>query len=315
MRVFRSLSHLPSFKNAVITIGTFDGVHQGHQQIIKRINTLAQEYEGESIIVTFDPHPRLVINPADSSLKLLNTLDEKIFLLKKYGVHNVVITPFSRSFSEQSAEDYIEFFLVRNFRPKFIVIGYDHRFGKNRSGDIQLLKNLRYRFGYEVEEIPKATLDAITISSTKIRHALAEGNIKIANELLGHYYSLEGIVTKGLQNGKKIGYPTANIHIADPNKLIPRTGVYAVLVHYGENIFGGMLNIGYNPTFGGKTLSVEVNILDFNKDIYGEKIKVELVDFVREEIKFANIELLVEAIHNDKKNIEKILASVLHANN
>ena len=307
MRVVKDLAHLPEFKNSVITIGTFDGVHKGHQQLIKRINQLAAQSNGESIIITFHPHPRLIINPNDDSLQLLNTAEEKIELLRHYGVNNVVMVPFSRSFSEQTAEDYIEYFLVKHFHPTYIVTGYDHKFGKNRSGDINLLLQMRHRFHYEVEEIKKETLDAITISSTKIRNALQEGNIKTANELLGHNYTLEGLVVKGLQNGRKIGYPTANLSIADNHKLIPRKGIYAVKVHYNNTQFGGMLNIGFNPTFGGTKLSVEVNILNFDKEIYGEKIKLELLEYVRDEKKFENVQQLISAIDNDKVNIEKIL--------
>lgn len=307
MRVIKDLTQLPDFKNAVITIGTFDGVHKGHQQLVKRINELAEASSGESVIITFNPHPRLIINPNDDTLRLLNTADEKIALLEKYGVHNVVMVPFSRSFSEQAAEDYIEFFLVRHFHPKYIVIGYDHKFGKNRSGDINLLLQIRHRFGYAVEEIQKETIEAITISSTKIRYALQDGKIEIANELLGHHYTIEGIVIKGLQNGRKLGYPTANLSIADTHKLIPRKGIYAVKVHYADKIFGGMLSIGFNPTLGGKTLSVEVNILNFDKDIYGEKLKLELLEYVRDEKKFNSKQELIHAIDNDKVTIEKIL--------
>ncbi len=312
MRVFKDLSQLPAFRNAVITIGTFDGVHKGHQQLIRRIKELSMQSDGESIIITFHPHPRLVINPQDNSLQLLNTVEEKIALLEKYGIDNVVIVPFSRSFSEQSADDYIEFFLVRNFQPKHIVIGYDHKFGRNRSGDINLLRQMRHRFGYEVDEIQKETLEQITISSTKIRHALNEGKVETANELLGHRYMLEGIVVKGLQNGRKLGYPTANIAIADTNKLIPRKGIYAALVHHSGEVFGGMLSIGFNPTFNGKSLSVEVNLLYFNKEIYGEKISIELVQYVRDELKFESTEALTKAIDYDKIVIQDILKSVAH---
>lgn len=307
MLVIKDLAQLPKFKNAVITVGTFDGVHKGHQQLIKRINELAEKSNGESVIITFNPHPRLVINPNDSNLQLLNTAEEKISLLEKYGVHNVVMVPFSRNFSEQTAEEYIEYFLVRNFHPKYIVIGYDHKFGKNRTGDINLLKQMKHHFGYEIEEIQKETLDAITISSTKIRHALQEGNITVANELLGHNYTLEGLVMKGKQNGRKIGYPTANLSIADTHKLIPRKGIYAVRVHHAGNVYGGMLSIGFNPTFGGKKLTVEVNILNFNQDIYGEKIKLELIEYIRDEKMFENVQELIRAIDNDKLKIEKIL--------
>jgi riboflavin kinase/FMN adenylyltransferase len=307
MRVFTDLSKLPKFNNSVITIGTFDGVHKGHQQLIKRITQLAKNINGESIIVTFHPHPRLVITPQDGSLQLLNTIEEKIALLESYGIDNVVIVPFSRSFSEQSADDYIEYFLVKNFQPKQIVIGYDHKFGKNRSGDINLLRQMRHRFGYEVDEIQKETLEQITISSTKIRHALTEGNIHTANDLLGHNYTIEGLVVKGLQNGRKLGYPTANISISDAHKLVPRRGIYAAVVHHAGIKYGGMLSIGFNPTFNGNSLSVEVNILNFDKEIYGEKITIELLQYIRDEKKFESMDALTKAIDADKVAIEKVL--------
>ena len=228
MRVFRNTEQLPAFNNSVITIGTFNGVHKGHQKLIERIRLLAQKTQGENIIITFHPHPRIVINPEDKSLRLLNTTDEKIALLQKYGVDNVVIVPFSRYFSEQSAEDYISHFLVKNFQPKHIVIGYDHKFGKDRRGDYKLLEELKLQYGYEMEEISKETLDDIAISSTKIRSSLNSGEITLANDLLAYRYMFSGTVVRGLQNGRKLGYPTANIHINDEYKLIPKTGIYAV---------------------------------------------------------------------------------------
>lgn len=307
MHVFRDLEHLPVFKNAVVTIGTFDGVHKGHQKLIARINQLATEHGGESIIVTFHPHPRLVINPEDTTLKLLNTTEEKVHLLSQFGVDNVVVVPFSRDFSEQEAESYISHFLVRCFRPSYIVIGYDHRFGRNRSGDFSLLDKCKAEFQYELEAISKEMLDDIAISSTNIRHALADGNITIANELLGHNYTLSGIVVKGLQNGRKLGYPTANIQVADANKLIPGTGIYAVKVHYADQVYKGMLSIGFNPTFEGKEQTVEVNILDFDRDIYGESLTLEFIQFIRHEKKFDSLEDLIKAIDNDKLETERIL--------
>lgn len=310
MRVFRDLNSLPKFQNSVITIGTFDGVHLGHQKLIERLRTLATEQNGESIIITFHPHPRLVINPQDDSLKLLNTIDEKIALLEKYGVDNLVIVPFSRDFSEQSAEDYVTDFLVKNFQPKAIVIGYDHKFGRNRTGDFHLLETMKTRFGYQLEEITKEMLEDMTISSTKIREALNQGRIEEATELLGHNYTLAGFVVKGLQNGRKLGYPTANLQISDTHKLIPKTGIYAVRVSYGQQTYNGMLSIGYNPTFGGKVQTVEVNILDFNKEIYGELLMLEFVSYIRAEKKFESLEDLIKAIDNDKLVIEKILPNL-----
>lgn len=312
MRVFRDLHNLPAFKNSVITIGTFDGVHKGHQKLIERINFQAKQTNGESIIITFHPHPRIVINPEDKSLRLLNTIEEKILLLEKYGVDNLVIVPFSRNFSEQEAEDYIENFLVKNFHPKSIVIGYDHKFGKNRSGDYHLLEKMKSEFNYKMEEISKETLDDIGISSTKIRTALQTSEIKLANELLGHNYTLTGTVVRGLQNGRKLGFPTANIQVNDEYKLIPKTGIYAVRVHVSDtekvsDTKAGMLSIGYNPTFEGKEQTIEVNILDFAQDIYGNTLTLEFIDYIRDEKKFDSLDTLIAEMKNDEKVTKEIL--------
>lgn len=309
MRVFRDLNNLPVFKNSVLTIGTFDGVHKGHQKLIERINIQAKENDGESIIVTFHPHPRIVINPEDKSLRLLNTIEEKISLLETYGVDNLVIVPFSRDFSEQSAEEYISNFLVKNFQPKNIVIGYDHKFGKNRSGDFHLLEKMKEQYGYSMEEISKETLDDIGISSSKIRNSLQQGEIKLANELLGHNYTLTGTVVRGMQNGRKLGFPTANIQVNDEYKLIPKTGIYVVRVHVANETHKGMLSIGYNPTFEGKEQTIEVNILDFDKDIYGSSLTLEFIDFIRNEKKFDSIEALIEEIKNDELVTRKVFAT------
>lgn len=315
MLVFRELNNLPHFRNSVITIGTFDGVHKGHQKLIERIRFLAKENSGESIIITFHPHPRIVINPEDKSLRLLNTIEEKISLLEKYGVDNLVIVPFSRDFSEQSAEDYISNFLVKNFHPKNIVIGYDHKFGKNRSGDYHLLEAMKSEFGYSMEEISKEMLDDIGISSTKIRNSLQSGEIKLANELLGYNYIVSGTVVRGLQNGRKLGFPTANIQVNDEFKLIPKTGIFAVRVHHthatdtgkASDTYKGMLSIGYNPTFDGKEQTIEVNILDFDKDIYGDSITIEFIDYIRDEKKFDSVDALISEIKNDEQVTRKIL--------
>jgi len=310
MRVFRDLNDLPEFTNSVVTIGTFDGVHRGHQKLIERIKLLAEQTGGESILVTFHPHPRIVINPEDKSLRLLNTIDEKIALLEKYGVDNLIIVPFSRAFSDQSAEEYISDFLVKNFHPKNIVIGYDHKFGRNRSGDFKLMEEMKLQYGYQMEEITKETLDDIGISSTKIRQAITEGDIKLANELLGNNYTLSGTVVRGLQNGRKLGFPTANIQVNDEYKLIPKTGIYAVYVYYGGVKYTGMLSIGYNPTFDGKVQTIEVNVLDFNRDIYGENLTLEFIDFIRNEKKFDSLDALINEIKNDEKITRRITAAL-----
>lgn len=309
MRIFRNLDALPSFKNSVITIGTFDGVHVGHQKILTRINQLAEACGGESIIITFHPHPRLVINPQDNTLRLLNTIDEKTALLEKFGMQNVVIVPFSRDFSEQSADDYIRKFLVSNFSPSWIVIGYDHKFGKNRTGDYHLLEKLKSELGYSLEEITKETLEDIDISSTKIRQALSEGQIKLANELLGYNYSLQGTVIRGFQRGRELGYPTANLQIIDEHKLIPSVGIYAVRVIADGIAHQGMMSIGYNPTFNGHTKTIEVNILDFDRDLYGTTLTVEFVEYLRGELKFDSVQELIEAINKDEAKTREVFAS------
>ncbi len=307
MKVIRNINDLGGLQNPVITIGTFDGVHLGHRKIIERINQLAKERNGQSVIITFHPHPRFVINPDDTTLKLLSTVDEKIKLLEDCGVDVAVIIPFSREFSEQSPEDYIENFLVKYFHPSCIVIGYDHKFGRDRKGDFHLLEQLKKKYNFDLEEISKQALDDITISSTKIRNALHDGEITKANELLGYAYTLSGLVIKGLQNGRKLGYPTANLQLIEPTKLTPKTGIYAVYVYVDGIKKRGMLSIGYNPTFGGKHISVEVNILDFDKDIYGQMITLEFVKYIRSEKKFNSIEDLIAAIDQDKVDILKAL--------
>lgn len=309
MNVYCQLDSLPAFKNSVITIGTFDGVHLGHQKIISRLKTLSQKWSGESIIITFHPHPRLVINPQDTSLRLLNTIDEKIALLEKYGIQNVVVVPFSRDFSEQPAEDYIRKFLVHNFNPRMVVIGYDHKFGKNRTGDYHLLESMKQALNYELEEITKETLDDIAISSTKIRQSLQNGDVTLANELLGYTYTITGTVVRGYQRGRELGYPTANILVNDEFKLIPSTGIYAVKVRVRDAVYNGMLSIGYNPTFSGKTQTVEVNILDFNGDIYGDTITLEMVKYLRGEIKFSSVPELIEAIKKDEEKTRQVFSS------
>ncbi|MEZ4929576.1 MAG: bifunctional riboflavin kinase/FAD synthetase [Chitinophagales bacterium] len=299
MQVFKSLDNLPQFKNAVVTIGTFDGVHLGHQKLLERINELAKKNDGESILITFHPHPRFVVQP-DSDLKLLNTIDEKIDLLKKYKVNNVVVAPFSKEFSNMPAISYVKDFLVENFKPHTLVIGYDHHFGKNRSGNIDLLEEYKDIFGYNVEQISKETIQDIDISSTKIREALAQGKVQTANKLLGHEYSINGFVTKGEQLGRKIGFPTANVQLLVDYKLIPKNGVYIVNVKVKNSLYKGMLNIGVRPTIEGLNKTIEVNIFDFDQDIYGEKIEVILLKYIREEQKFESLEALKQQLNKDK---------------
>jgi len=309
MKIFRSLEAL-NIPNAVLTIGTFDGVHQGHQKIIARINELAQQHHGESVILTFHPHPRLIINPNDTSLKLLNTLDEKIELLEKYGVNNLIITPFSKEFSEMSAEAYVKDFLYKAIKPKAIVIGYDHRFGKDRTGGLHTFNELKTELNFDLEEISQQTIDDVTISSTKVRNALLESNIAVANQLLGHAYTLSGKVVKGASLGRILGFPTANIDVQDTHKLIPNEGIYAVKAQHNNIWYKAMLYIGNRPTFNGKNQTIEVNIFDFAENIYDQNITIEFVASIRGDIKFATADALVHQLKKDKEAAEKVLNSI-----
>lgn len=307
MRVFRNVDGLPEFKNGVLTIGTFDGVHQGHQQILKRINQLAAEQGGESIILTFHPHPRLVVNPHDTSLKLLNTLEEKIALMEHYGVDNLIVAPFSVEFSQLTARQYVEDFLWKNIRPKTVVIGYDHRFGNNREGGLELFLQLGEELGFEVEEIAKQMVDDLAVSSTKVRNALQAGDVAQANNLLGHEYSLHGTVVEGHQMGRQLGFPTANIHPNNPNKLIPAQGVYAVRVKLEGELYPAMLNIGNNPTFENRTGTIEAHLFDFDRDIYGMELDVYFVQRLRDELKFDGKDSLIAQMQEDEKVSRKLL--------
>lgn len=309
MNVYKDLHTLPQFRNAVITIGSFDGVHGGHQSILERVKELARQVDGESVVITFHPHPRLVVYPKDTSLRLINTLDEKITLLERYGIDNVVIVPFTIAFSQQSADEYIEKFLLEKFNPKWIVIGYDHRFGLNRQGDINYLKHYSERANFQVDEIEPQQVEEITVSSTKIRKAIQEGNVKKARKLLGHHFLLSGTVVKGQQIGKTIGFPTANVKPASVHKLLPKEGIYATFVHHKGNRYEGMLYIGTRPTlpeFDNKT--IEVNIFDFNQTIYGDEVTLELVEFTREDAKFDSLEALQAALAQDKIDTQNVLA-------
>lgn len=309
MNVYNSLSDLPDFQNAVLTIGSFDGVHAGHQKIMERINQLAKKNDGESIVITFHPHPRQVIYPNDKSLRLLNSIDEKVALFEKYGVDNVVVVPFTVEFSQQSADEYIQKFLLEKFNPKYIVIGYDHKFGLNRQGDINYLKWYSKEKNFEVIEISRHDIQNIGISSTKIRNFLLEGKVKQANNLLNHNYSIRGTVVRGQGIGKNLGYPTANIQIKNSFKLIPLEGIYAVEVIYRDQRYGGMLYIGDRPTLKEhNNQTIEVNIFDFQKDIYGEKLTIEFIEHIRGDEKFENLDGLKNQLAKDKVDSQAILA-------
>lgn len=303
MKVHYSLDNLPDFRNAVLTIGSFDGVHRGHQELLTRVRHSAQAAKGESVVITFHPHPRLIIYPGDTELRLLTTIEEKIELIGRYGVDHLVVVPFTVEFSQLSADEYIERFLIDRFHPQRIVIGYDHRFGLNRQGDINYLRHYGRRAGFTVEEIEPQLIDDIAVSSTKVRRALEAGRIEDANRQLGHAYPLTGKVVPGRQIGRTIGFPTANIQIDNPHKLIPPDGIYAVRVFIGddEQRLDGMLYIGSRPTLkDGDARSIEVNIFDFNDNIYGQRIRLDLIDYVRSDESFPSLEAMQAQLDRDR---------------
>ena len=326
MHVHRDIDSLPVFQNAVVTIGTFDGVHVGHRQIINKLKVEALKIKGESVIITFHPHPRKIISSAILGVRLINTLDEKIEVLSGFGIDHLVIVPFTDAFANQPAEDYIRNFLFEKFHPDTIIIGYDHRFGRERLGDYKLLEKVAPQFGFKIKEIPKHILDEIAISSTNIREAVLHTDIEMANRLLGYTFFFEGEVVHGNKLGRQLGYPTANLKVQDPEKIIPGDGIYAVYVDIkrnfaakneestevnsipGENVqYKGMMSIGFRPTVDGKKRVIEVNVFDFNKDIYGKTMRVYVKKFLRAEVKFNTLEDLVKQIDQDKIDSLQIL--------
>jgi len=308
MNVYRYMDDSPKFTNAVLTIGTFDGVHLGHQRIIGRIRELAAKEEGESVLLTFHPHPRQVLHPEDDSLRLIQTLDERIASLEHYGIDNLIIGTFSNEFALTQPEDYVREFLVSKINPKAIVIGYNHRFGIDRTGDVELMKRLGAELGFSVHLITKEELDHISISSTRIRTALTEGDIDLANKLMGHAFELSGTVIRGNGMGAQLGFPTANIFVEDKTKLIPGTGVFAVLVDYKDKTYKGMLYIGFRPTFSGSEKSIEVNVFDLDETLYGETLKLRLMTRLRGDMKFDSGEHLSRQLGKDKQHALAVLS-------
>lgn len=302
MRIYYSLDDFSPVKNAVVTSGTFDGVHVGHKKILTRLSEIARKNAGETVVITFWPHPRLVLYPNDTELKLLNTFEEKAALLKKEGVQHLLRIPFTKEFSQLTSEQFIRNILVDKIGTKKLVIGYDHHFGKNREGSFEQLKLNGPTYGFEVEEISKQDVDHVTVSSTTIRKAIESADIELANDLLGQRYSLSGRVVKGDQIGRQLGYPTANIEIDSLHKLIPADGIYAVYVHHADVVYKGALYIGNRPTVDGTKKVIEVNIFNFNREIYGESLTVEFHKFIRGDQKFDSLDELKAQIDIDKKN-------------
>ena len=309
MKTYHHIDEFKPVKNAVVTIGTFDGVHLGHRKIISRIKELAGEMGGETVILTFFPHPRMILHPEDESMKLLNTMNEKAALLEELGVDHLIITPFSRDFSNQSAEDYIRDILVNKIGTKKIVIGYDHRFGKDRMGDLNDLLQFAPVYNFEVIEIPEQDINDVAISSTRIREALLNAEIEVANTFLGYPFFITGKVVHGDQIGRQLGYPTANIVIEEQYKLIPHDGIFAVKVQVAEGEYNGMAYIGNRPTINGMIHSIEVNLFDFDQDVYKKPIRMAFIHFVRHDVRFPNIEELKVQIGKDKEDVMRLLGS------
>lgn len=319
MKIYRSLEEFESLDNAIVTIGTFDGVHIGHQKIIKKLIDCAKETNGESVLLTFFPHPRLIINPEDENLRLINDIEEKVHQLAIAGLDHLIITPFTRDFSNQTAEEYIRNVLVNKLGTKVIIIGYDHHFGKDRKGNINDLIELASIFDFQVQEIPKQDIEDVAVSSTRIREALITGNIENANKYLGYSFQLTGTVVKGDQIGRTIGFPTANIHVHESHKLIPAYGIYAVEAEIypavpsisagdyedpaPEKVAQGMCYIGTRPTVDGMHRKIEVNLLDFKDDLYDKTIRINFFKHMRGDERYDSLEELQAQIKIDEDNI------------
>ncbi|MFZ4263706.1 bifunctional riboflavin kinase/FAD synthetase [Sphingobacterium sp. HJSM2_6] len=319
MKIYRNLEEFQALDFAIVTIGTFDGVHVGHQKILHKLVELAKHNTGETVLLTFYPHPRLIINPDDDSLRLINDIDEKVERLALAGIDHLIITPFTRDFSNQTPEDYISNVLVNKIGCKKIVIGYDHHFGKDRKGTIKDLIHNSEIFDYSVEEIPEQDIEHVAVSSTRIRESLIKGDIDTANKYLGYSFELTGTVIRGDQIGREIGFPTANIHVHESHKLIPAYGIYAVEVEIyprtadiktgeyfqpiPERIAQGMCYIGTRPTIDGMNRKIEVNLLDFNDDLYTKTIRIKFLKFIRHDQWFESLELMREQIALDEVEI------------
>ena len=300
-----TIQHTQNFrieKPSIVTIGTFDGVHLGHQKILDRLYNLKQTLNLSTVVLTFTPHPRKVLFPQQKDLKLITLVDEKLELLKKNNVDVSVVYPFDIGFSQLDAEEYIKTILVKQLNVKHLVIGYDHKFGKNREGSIDTLKQFSQKYNFTVEEISAKDIDNINISSSKIRHAIDEGNVELATDFLGHNFFINAQVVKGKKLGNTIGYPTANLKLDDTDKLIPKIGVYFVEAVFENSNYYGMMNVGTNPTVTDDlSVKLEVNIFEFNQDIYGKRIKIKFVKRIRDEEKFSNLNELIKQLHLDKE--------------
>ncbi len=311
MKVFRNIIETRNISNAVVTIGTFDGVHLGHQAIFNKMKSLAQTVGGQTVVVTFEPHPRQVLNIDSSNLRFLCTPEEKLKKFEEFGIDNVLIINFTKEFSRTPSEVFIKDYIIDRIHPAYIVVGYDHHFGKNRMGDFSLLNDLMKKYNFKVERIAAQDVENIAVSSTKIRNALATGNVRSANRLLGYTYSITAEVKMGNQIGRTIGFPTANLELPKEYMLINRCGVYACLVDYEGKTYKGMANIGHRPTIGDRLESdplIEVNLFNFDGNLYGKQIHVRFIDHIRDEEKFDGLDELKAQLEQDREKVKKILA-------
>ena len=306
MKIYRSIEDYDEDKRSVVTIGTFDGIHLGHQKILSRLIKSSKNKDLNSVVLTFFPHPRIILNKYNE-VKMIDTLDEKIIHLNEIGIDSLIIHPFDRNFSLLSANQFIKDFLVDKLKIKHIIIGYDHRFGKGREASVTDLKNYANDYDFTVEEIKAQEIEKITVSSTKIRNSINQGDIKTTEKYLGRYFNLTGKVVKGDGLGKKINYPTANIFIEETYKIIPKDGVYLVETIIKDKLFSGMMNIGHRPTIGTKNKSIEVHLFNFNEDIYGQVISIKMISKIRDEKKFSSIQALKEQLVKDENYCLKLI--------
>lgn len=314
MKIFNDLSAYKSNNRTFVTIGTFDGVHVGHQKVLKDLVESAKKNNAESVLLTFFPHPRMVLQK-ESDIKLINTIDERIQLLHKIGLDSLVIHEFSNEFSNLSAIEFVQNILVNKLKIAKLIIGYDHHFGKNREGNYKKLQELGKQFDFKLKKISQHDISDIAVSSTKIRKAIEGGEIEKANTYLGYNFMLTGEVVKGKNLGEKIGFPTANISINETYKLIPKTGVYLVKSKIENETFFGMMNIGYRPTVSGKNQTIEINYFNFSKNLYGKIVQVEVLKYMRSEIKFESVEALKIQLHKDKENALKTINGTFFESN
>ena len=318
MKIYRKLEDFSPLDQAVVTIGTFDGVHVGHQKILDTLKECARKIGGETVLLTFFPHPRMILHPEDDSLRLISDIYEKVELLEKSGIDHLIITPFTRDFSNQSPEEYIREVLMSRIGTKMIVIGYDHHFGKDRKGSLRELKECASIYGYEVEQIPEQDINDVAVSSTKIREALIKGDIEMANSYLGYPFQLTGKIIRGNQLGRKIGFPTANLQVDEIHKLIPAYGIYAVEATFLEleeiqtgtyepspvgRIYKGMGYIGNRPALDGNTRSIEINLFDFQDEVYGKTLRVRFLHFIRHDQWFESLDAMTAQIALDEKKV------------